>query len=390
MTTYRTAPDTTPATAPDATPATVTRIHGLRVVLHPLPWAHSAAACLSVECGSRDDLPAPPGTAHLAEHVQIAATRRPGEARTPILAETGNARTVFRATTTPDNAADMAALLLRVLARYDCPATVLEAERAAVTLETARMDASPLLRAGGLLAAADPAGEPGSDAVARTLVTDVAAVTAADVRRLVGLGYHPGNAVLAVAGPPASLAGLTDAVADLVPHRPAPPPARPAPRTGQPLTLPALDGLVAVTHARPRTARYPGVDALLGESGPVVAAAAALGVPLLGRTTIDNSGRAVDVWCWRPERAQAGRLAARLREVCEAMGGRMPADAVARAEARTLNQRAFDTCTPLGRATAAATEQGPAPATAAPGPLHLWTIRDGRPRPAGVPVPVGG
>ncbi|WP_035800291.1 peptidase M16 family protein [Kitasatospora mediocidica] len=358
------------------------RVGGLLVRLVALPWARSVGGCLAVDCGSRDDGTAPASTAHLAEHVRVAAGAAGGRRAGPVFAQTDVARTYFRATAAPEDATEMARGLLDILGDASVDERALEAERAAVELETARMDAGPLLRAGGLFAAA-AADEPGMDAVARTTRADIHEVTHQQVADLVAWGYRAPNSVLALAGPPHALAAVPRALADRLTA--GPPAAAPADRPlvcHPPMRLPALDGILAVTLTRPRANEDPLHRALLSDRGPLVAAGADCGVGLLGRTTVDNATQAVDVLCWRPA-AALERLSDRLRAVCADPVRFSGPELVARVTRAARQQEAFATFTPMARALSAALATAPDPSASSPGRLAVWHVVDG------VPVAVG-
>ncbi|WP_327136183.1 hypothetical protein OG311_39770 (plasmid) [Streptomyces sp. NBC_01343] len=372
---------------------TEVRVAGLRVRLVPMPWARSVGGCLAVACGSRDDAPGTAATAHLAEHVRAIAGTGRARQTVPVFAQTDIARTLFRATAAPRAAADLAVRLVDVLGDATVDERLLESERMAVELETARMDSGPLLRAGGLFAAA-ACDEPGMDAVARTRRADIPAVTHREVADLVAWGYRPGRAVLSVAGPPEALATVAETVERHL-HRVAegtgPDAAEPhrvltaAPR----MCLPALDGLVAVTLTRPRRDEGPWARALLSDLGPVVAAGVRAGVPLVGRTTVENENQAVDVLCWKPAPHGRAALTEQLRAACAA--AEVGRDVLARVARETRQERAYAGFTPMAQALRAALADSAAPATATAtatataGPLRLsvWQVA------GGVPVAVG-
>ncbi len=359
-------------------PVVEERVGGLLVRLVELPWARSVGGCLSVGCGSRDDGTAPASTAHLAEHVRVAAGTGSGRKTGPVFAQTEVARTYFRATSAPEDATEMACGLLDILGDASVDERALESERAAVELETARMDANPLLRAGGLFAAA-AADELGMDAVARTTRADIHDVTHQQVAALVAWGYRAPNSVLALAGPPHALAAVPRALA----ARPTacPPAAGPTARplvVRPPIRLPALDGLVAVTFTRPRATEDPLHRALLSDRGPLVAAGADVGVGLLGRTTVDNATQAVDVLCWRPGSA-AKRLSDRLRAACADPARCMDPGLVAQVTRAARQQEAFANFTPMARALSAAISEPGTPVFPGPGRLAVWHVVDGVP-----------
>jgi hypothetical protein len=365
-------------------PVVEERVGGLLVRLVELPWARSVGGCLSVGCGSRDDGPAPASTAHLAEHVRVAAGTAAGREAEAVFAQTDIARTQFRATAAPEDAARLTRRLVDILGDASVDEQALESERAAVELETARMDASPLLRAGGMFAAA-AASEPGMDAVARTTRADIHEVTYRHVADLVAWGYRAANSVLALAGPPGALRAVPEAVATRIGSPPSTAAARPL-ATRPPLRLPALDGLLAVTFTRPRSADFPYQRALLSDRGPLVRAAADFGTALLGRTTVDNAHQAVDVLCWRPG-ADWERLAGRLLAVCHDPGPLVGPELVAQVARAARQQEAFNTFTPMARALRAAVPDAPA---GGPGHLAVWHVAHGVPAPVGPEAVVAG
>ncbi|KOU18266.1 hypothetical protein ADK52_30705 [Streptomyces sp. WM6372] len=371
------------------------RVAGLRVRLVPMPWARSVGGCLAVACGSRDDAPGTASTAHLAEHVRAIAGTGAARQTVPVFAQTDIARTLFRATAAPHGAADLAARLVDVLGDATVDERLLESERMAVELETARMDSGPLLRAGGLFAAA-ACDEPGMDAVARTRRADIPAVTHREVADLVAWGYRPGRAVLSVAGPPEALETVAETVERRL-HRLAEGTGPDAAESHRVLTraprmcLPALDGLVAVTLTRPRQDEGLWARALLSDPGPVVAAGVRAGVPLVGRTTVENAHQAVDVLCWKPAPRSRAALTERLRAACAA--AEVDQDVLTRVAREARQERAFAGFTPMARALRAALADSAAPAapaaTSAPptaaGALRLsvWHVAGGVPVEAG-------
>ncbi|MFD9306924.1 hypothetical protein ACFWCB_30370 [Streptomyces sp. NPDC060048] len=362
-------------------PATEVRVAGLRLRLVPMPWARSVGGCLAVACGSRDDPPAAASTAHLAEHVRALSGAGHVRRSVPVFAQTDIARTLFRATAAPGAAADLATRLVDVLGDASVDEPTLESERTAVELETARMDSSALLRAGGLFAAA-AADEPGMDAIARTRREDVNLVTHRQVAALTAWGYRPDRSVLAVAGPPEALRTVPDAVAEhLARHTRPPAVAGPDTAAAPRLRLPALDGLLAVTLTRPRQAADLHALAVLGDQGPLVEAGLRIGVPLLGRTTVENAEQAVDVLCWKP--ADDGtRLTDLLRAACAAQEVSDTVRALAARHAR--QDHAFTTHTPMAQAMRSALDDPRAPRRIT-GRLRLavWRVTDG------IPVAVG-
>ncbi|MEV6957354.1 hypothetical protein [Streptomyces sp. NPDC051183] len=383
--------ETSPAPEHGTPPATEIELAGLRLRLVPVPWARSVGGCLAVACGSRDDPPTAASTAHLAEHVRALSGAGHVRRSVPVFAQTDIARTLFRATAAPEAAADLAARLVDVLGDASVDEATLESERTAVELETARMDSSALLRAGGLFAAA-AADEPGMDSIARTRREDVAAVTHRQVAALTAWGYRADRAVLAVAGPPEALRAVPDAVAARLarhPHPAAaarPTAARPTAAAATPrLRLPALDGLLAVTLTRPRQAADLHARAVLGDRGPLVAAGLREGVPLLGRTTVENAEQAVDVLCWKPA-GNNRQLAEHLPAACTAQEADDTVRELAARQAR--HEHAFTTHTPMAQALAAALDDPAAPRRIT-GRLRLavWRVTDGIPVP--VPVPAG-
>ncbi|MFJ8313972.1 MULTISPECIES: insulinase family protein [unclassified Streptomyces] len=357
-------------------PCQGTTVNDLTVRLTPLPGAHSVGACLTVRCGSRDDAPEPAGTAHLVEHLRVAAGPAAHRAAIPVFAQTDIAATHFQAVSSPEATADLVRRLLSVLDDGNAaPAPgLLEAERQAVLMETRRMDLNPLLRAGPLFASA-ACGEPGMDAIARTTPDTVAAVTAAHLTTLVGRAYRPANAVLSVAGPPSALARVADTVNTRLAATAAKPAPDPPVSCGPPLRVPGLDGLIALTLVRPRHSEDPDADALPADPGPFVQAGHEAGVPILGRTTLRNAAHLVDVVCWRPGE-RAGALLDALRAVCAAPRYGLTDSMVEQTRRALRQERAFTGATPLGRAFAVA-EHGPAVDAGVPG-LGVWQVAEGR------------
>ncbi|MFF4495885.1 hypothetical protein [Streptomyces sp. NPDC001546] len=354
-------------------------VSGLRVRLVPLPWARSLGGCLAVACGSRDDAPGTAGTAHLAEHVRAVAGTGRVRQRVPVFAQTEIARTLFRATAAPRAAADLAERLAGVLGDATVDERLLESERTAVELETARMDSGPLLRAGGLFAAA-ACEEPGMDAIARTRREDIPAVTYREVADLVARCYRPSRAVLSVAGPPEALASVAEAVERSL-HRVAargPAPSHRPPTPAPPMSLPALDGLVAVTLTRPRRDEGHRARALLSNLGPVVTAGVRAGVPLIGRTTVENEHLAVDVLCWKPAPQSRATLTGHLHTACAAP--QLSRELIARVTQEARQDLAFTRSTPMAQALHATLSAPAAPA--APPRLAVWHVAAGTPVPA--------
>ncbi|WP_329566397.1 hypothetical protein [Kitasatospora sp. NBC_01266] len=359
-------------------------LRGLTVRLAPMPGAHSVAACLTVRCGSRDDAPGPAGAAHLAEHLRVVAEAEVDRAAVPVFARTDIARTYFQAIGPPEAVPAMIRRLVGILCSgtdRQAPAAVLEAERQAVCLETRRMDINPLLRAGPLFAAA-AATEPGMDAIGRTTLASIGAVTADQVTALVADRYRPTNAVLCLAGPPAALTAVTDLIAAALPEssprlgaRPAAVPIAPA--ATDVLCVPELDGLVALTLIRSRADHHPDPHALLADAGPLVEAGRRIGLPLLGRTTISNADQQADVLCWRPE-TRAEQLLDALRAVLAAPRRGLTDQVVERVRRIRRQEEQFTRATPLGRALAVADrDQAATPAAGAAVPA-LWQVERGR------------
>ncbi|MFE2551964.1 hypothetical protein ACFXGI_25920 [Streptomyces sp. NPDC059355] len=148
------------------------------------------------------------------------------------------------------------------------------------------------------------------------------------------------------------------------------------------MCLPALDGLVAVTLTRPRRDEGPWARALIGDLGPVVAAGVRAGVPLAGRTTVENADQAVDVLCWKPAPHGRAALTERLRAACAA--AEVGRDALARVARERRQEHAYAGFTPMAQALRAALADGAAPAaTAAALRLSVWQVAGGVPVAAG-------
>ncbi|GGK22687.1 hypothetical protein GCM10010124_14020 [Pilimelia terevasa] len=352
---------------------------GLAVRYEVLPWARSFAACLVVDCGSRDDPAGLSGTAHLAEHLHgLAAPAGPG-AGIPLLAVTDVDRTCFEAAGDPVRVAPLLRRLLAIAAGRRPPADrrVFEGERQAVLLETRRMDHQPLLRLGPLLAAA-AAAEPGLDAVGRTTTESVRRITPADVDALAVTRYVPAAARLFLAGPPSPVPEVVATLGTVAPLPADPPTAGSRPAAGPPLSAVAgLDGILAVTLVRPRGVDSAVLDALLADEGPIVDAAGEPRRRPGGRTTIAGRAQQVDVVCWAPGAATAG-LGDRLAETATGDWQALAGDVARRDGRRRRNQHHLRHATPLRRVSEAARRAvlGPPDDTRE---LAWWRIADGVP-----------
>lgn len=131
---------------------TITRVPvpGATVITHTQQGL-TTALCLSVEFGSRHDPPGLGGTAHLLEHVLMAApigagpslSERVDELGGSTNATTGLERMLFYAHVRTENAAEVARLLAQAALDPRVGEETLESERRAVLQELAAADADP-------------------------------------------------------------------------------------------------------------------------------------------------------------------------------------------------------------------------------------------------------
>ncbi|WP_438306834.1 insulinase family protein (plasmid) [Streptomyces sp. HUAS TT11] len=372
-------------TTATADSVTLVGASGLRAEVEVLPWARSFAAVLVVGYGSRDDAPGNEGVAHFAEHLMVLSDPGSQDPGVPVFAVTEIDRTVYRAAGDPANPGPVLRRLLDIAEgrQHRYGPEVFEGERRAVTIETRRMDHQPMLRLGPMLAAA-AATESGLDAIGRTSTASVARIGAEDVADAVRRGYTPANARLFVAGPPEILsavaADLDRCRAGRVTGPSATGPLATGPAGAGPggLRLPELDGLVAVTLRRPRSAAQSELDALLDPGGPVLALGTATALPPVGRVRIAGRAQQVDVVVWRGAEAAAtlGRRLAALEHEDRAELLREP---LRRLRTRAAVAREQQSVTPAGRADDSAARfvfpGGPSCAEE----VSLWQITEGVP-----------
>ena len=331
-------------------------VSGLRVRLVAMPAARTVGACLRVAAGSGADPARPWGTAHLTEHVRIAAAGGgPAGSGLHITGRTENAETRFTMAGLAEQSGSIAGALARILdPRHTVRAAVVDAERHAVQLESRAASANPLL----LLApaAAEAAVPDGHLAdTARATVDSVDRITARHVDEFTVERYRPRAAVLTLAGPQPHRDRLLETIAAaLPPDDPGPAEIRgSAPADRPPLELPPeLDGLLVLTL--PTAVRDPlsrsVARALTADAGPFATLAARAGHALIGRATITADRHEVVVLCWRDDRsggprsALAAALAAARRADQEITGAWR--DSVL----RDFQEHAFARASPLGRA----------------------------------------
>jgi hypothetical protein len=362
-------------------------ISGLRVRLVDMPGAHTVGACLQIAAGSGADPARPWGTAHLSEHIRIAAAAGSG---LHITGRTGNAETTF----TMAGLAEQSLPIARTLARILDPGvtvdpSVFEAERAAVILESRAETANPMLLLGPAAAEAAVPGQGLSDA-ARATADTLGRITRAHVDDFTREHYRPGAAVLSLAGPLPVGGALRETISEALPSGAA----GPSPPDGggagpSPIELPAeLDGtpVLTVPVAGPapfsRSVARTLADAVW--AGPAVA----------GRATVTAARHEVIVICGRPGHAAGNPWAAARRD------DDMMVDAWRRGLLRSFQEHAFAAASPLGRAQcelldpplhpatdpARYAAQVPAELRRAAGRARLWRVTGGTLRPATAPT----
>src|SRR5579872_431654 len=186
-----------------------TLVNGLRVIASPMPHARSLSMALAVRAGSVYDPPDGIGLAHFLEHLifkstadftrqEIAATmQRCGNRFDPCT----NKETILISGTVPMAKADEALRLVASVAQRPLfDADDLETERQVVLEELRDWEVDPSKRIEALTDAALWGSHPlGRDTGGtRSSVRDI---TRAQVRRYHRRFFHPGNAVLSLAGP---------------------------------------------------------------------------------------------------------------------------------------------------------------------------------------------
>ncbi|GLZ01150.1 hypothetical protein [Actinoplanes sp. NBRC 103695] len=368
-------------------------VSGLCVRLSDLPGAHTAGACLRVAAGSSADPVHLWGTAHLTEHIRIAAVTGSG---LHITGRTENTETRFTMAGLAEQSESMVGALTRILdPRNTIGSTAFEAERAAVNVESRAAAVNPLLLLGPAAAEAALPGEGLADAL-RATVDTVGRITPAHVDAFTGERYRPGAAVLTFAGPLPDPGALLEVIAEALPACAATPPPPARTDAGVPaLRLPAeLDGLLVLTVPVAEPAPFSRSVAR------ALAAAAQTELAVIGRTTVTSARREVIVLCWRGDRraedlrtAVSGTLAAARR------GDEAMADAWRSGVLRSFQEHAFARASPLGRAQSELLDPPLNPATAPdghasalPGEMRrtadrarLWRVAAGKLHPETVP-----
>ncbi len=360
-----------------------TVVSGLRVRLLPVPGAHTVGACLRVSAGSSADPPFPWGTAHLTEHLRIAAALD-GGSRSHLTGHTGNAETRFTVAAVPEHGDRVVRTLVRLLDPARSGAAALEAERHAVALEMRAGAVNPLVLLGPAAAeAAVPEGRAADTARADGESLD--RITLDDVARFTAEHYRPENAVLVLAAPSLDRERVLDVIASALPSPRAPVEPGNGDAERIPLVLPSdVDGLTVLTlpSAVSELVGRSAVRALTSPSGPLATRTARAGFPLVGSTVIAAEEHEVTVLCWRDERSD--------RRLRDALTSALAAEdegvaAWHGADRREYQERAFAGVSPLGRAQLALVPPSPVPAARTmPGELRraaasarLWRARAG-------------
>ncbi|MFH8363979.1 hypothetical protein [Streptomyces anulatus] len=370
-------------------PAAVYDVGGLRVHLLDTP-THTSGCVLTVGIGCAHDDGVPAGTAHFTEHVRIAAGSPVADA--PVLpavrGHTDTTRTRFSAVSLAEDTVGLGRLMASLLDTRGVTPSGFEAEKEAVLVEMSASADAPFTRLGPTLAEAACPGR----GLGTTLLADrssLARVTAEDVAETARTGYRRDRAELALVGPglPVDelLAAIDRAAAPLGVPAPAVPVPVPVPLSS--LRIPEHDGIVAVTWVRFEEEPEPH-DALMGSRGLAEASVAALGHPVLGRTTVRGSGVQVDVLCWRAGDAAEDLARALAAERDALLSEARSPEALRRAALRRFQNTAYASATPLGAAarlldgTGAAPSSGPSRDGAPPPPRHtaperfgVWQVR---------------
>lgn len=326
---------------------------GLTLHLLDLPVAHTLGACLQVSSGAANDPPAPWGTAHVTEHVRIAAAHGPFH----LFGTTGNSTMTFSLTALPSDAVHAARTLAALLSAAPVPDATFAAEVEAARVEARAAESRPLLRLGAAVAEAVL---PGSGMSAAVLGdhTALGRVTPTDVDSYSARYLRPHRSRLAIAGPGLPADEIRAVLSEL--ENPS--------RTADAVPVPAsievdasLNGVVGLAlSADPWDAATHEPQVAMVES-----ALSRAGLPPTGRGTIHAGTAAVRVLCWQNDPDPAAIRAA----VDAPRSGPLAAHDVARRQ-----QTAFAAHSPLGRAQSALAE---ATRPATPGPLCLdyWQLK---------------
>jgi hypothetical protein len=367
-------------------------VAGLRVRLISAPGTHTVGACLRVTAGSSADPARPWGTAHLTEHIRIAAALDDGPSgcRSHITGRTENAETRFTVAALPEQSHHVVRTMVRLLDHeHAVNGTVFETERHAVALEMRAVSANPLLLLGP--AAAEAAVPDGRLAdTARATQESLDRITPADVGQFAAEHYRPESAVLAFAAPSLDRERVLETIATtLAATRTQAPSAcgdgdRPA------LTLSSdVDGLLVLTlpSALLDPVRRSAVRTLASSAGPIVTRTTRAGHPLLGSTVIAGEEHEVTVLCWRDE--QPGdrlrqALATAFADVDRPAGAEV-IEAWRGTVRQEYQEQAFAQVSPLGRAQWALLSPPPVLTEhAMPDEMHraaraarLWRVRAG-------------
>ena len=319
-------------------------LSGLRVRLADMPGAHTVGACLRIATGSGADPERRWGTAHLTEHIRIAAVTGSG---LHITGRTENAETRFTMAGLAEQSRSIAGALTRILdPRNTVAGTVFEAERAAVNLESRAAVANPLLLLGPAAAEAALPGEGLADTIRATADT-VGLITPAYVDAFTSEHYRPGAAVLTFAGPLPDAEALLEAISEALPADDGAPRPEAGPRADQPpVELPAeLDRLLVLTVPVAGPAPFSrSVARALADAAQTVHA-------VIGRVTVTAARHEVIVICWRDDhRAEDLRTAVSGTLAAARRGDDAIVDAWRSGILRSFQEHAFAGASPLGRA----------------------------------------
>ncbi|GAB3702997.1 hypothetical protein GCM10027598_01670 [Amycolatopsis oliviviridis] len=366
------------------------QVAGLLVRFVPAPGAHTVGACLRVSAGSAADPPRPWGTAHLTEHLRIAAALDDGS-RLHLTGRTDNAETRFTVAALPEQEDEVVRTLARLLGDgRPLDDSVLAAERQAVLLEMRAAAANPLLLLGPAVAEATVPGGRMADTT-RADQASVGGITLDDVEGFTAEHYRPENALLAVAAPPAHRKRLLDTVSAALKPSETPVASGDGEADRPPITLPStVDGLsvLTLTVALDDHVGRSAVRALAFAEGPIGTRTARAGHPTAGMTTVTDGKHEVTVLCWRDEKPDGG-LRDALATAFAAIRRADP-DVVESwhyAAVREFQELAFARVSPLGLAQAALLPPPPSPGAhtmagelrRAIGTARSWRVRAGTP-----------
>ncbi|ONI83193.1 hypothetical protein ALI144C_16995 [Actinosynnema sp. ALI-1.44] len=345
----------------------VHNVNGLNVHLLDLPGAHTVGGVLVVRTGSAHDTPHPPGTAHLVEHLKIASIPAGSGGLPPVRGVTDNLVTRFSAVGLSEQAIELGARLAAILDDVAMDEH-LSSERQAVLVEMRQASANPLLRLGPTVAAAARPWR-GLAATLQADVDSVNRITARDVAVLAERRYRRDQADLAIVGSRLPVDALLNAVDQSAgPVRPQAGFPHPIAADPVPDLADALDGLVVASLAR--ACQESDHDHAM--VGALRTAAAEIGFPLTGQSTVDGLDVAVDVLCWR-----AGTNADGLAKVLMSRGDEMlSTTAIRRASLERRQSAGYQAQTPLGTAAALVTPDESSDRPRAE--LAIWRVDKGR------------